>query len=55
MEFLWYSLINGIYFFILFVWENLYWALGIATFLFLIWQENKVVEDEFVQDMRELL
>ena len=55
MALIWYAFLNGIIFIFSFIFSHIYWLLAVAILVFLYWQEITVVEDEYVQDMRELL
>ncbi len=55
LNFFWYSLVNGLYFVIDLIVQNFFWSFAILIIIMLMFEESRVIEDEFVDEERDLL
>jgi hypothetical protein len=50
-----YSFKNGFYYLYLVLKSKWYWLLGLVLFVALIYEENRAIEDDFIEEMRDLI
>ena len=54
MELIKYAFLNGFYYLGTICIQQWYWLIGLVIFIALIHEENRVIEDEFVDEMRDI-
>lgn len=55
MEFIWYSIINGLLFLLRLFTQYWYWIIGMVAFIIVYFLISKDINEEYVDDMRDIV